>query len=60
MLTGIQGAVNGQYGISSRDLGELETKPAFRTRVDWYCAIAVYHGRAAARLSGITDAPPIT
>jgi hypothetical protein len=59
MLNGIQGAVGGQYGISSRDLGELETKPVFRTRVDWYTAIAVYHGRSAARLYGITNAPPI-
>ena len=56
MLTGIQGAVDGVYGVSTRDLGELETKPVFRTRVDWYTAIACYHGRAAARLYGITDA----
>ncbi len=59
MLTGIQGAVDGVYGVSVRDLGELETKPVFRTRVDWYNAIACYHGRAAARLHGITDAPAI-
>ena len=59
MLGGIQGAVDGHFGVSSRDLGELETKPTFRTRVDWYTAIAVWHGRAAARLHGITNAPPI-
>ncbi|MEH2201167.1 major capsid protein [Nostoc sp.] len=60
MLNGIQGAVDGVYGVSTRDLGELETKPVFRTRVDWYTAIACYHGRAAGRLYGITNAPPIS
>ncbi|MBD2437375.1 major capsid protein [Nostoc sp. FACHB-110] len=55
MLVGIQGAIDGVFGISTRDLGELETKPVYRTRVDWYSAVACYHGRAAARLAGITD-----
>jgi hypothetical protein len=58
-LVGIQGRSDGQYGITTRDLGELETKPVMRTRVEWYCAIACYHGRAAARLRGITDAPAV-
>lgn len=58
-LVGIQGKADGQYGIVTRDLGELETKPVYRTRVEWYCAVACYHGRAAARLMGITDAPAI-
>lgn len=56
MLTGIQGAVDGSYGISVRDLGELNTKPVFRTRVDWYNAIAIYNGFSVARLYGILDA----
>jgi hypothetical protein len=51
MLTGIQ---NGD--IVARDLGELQTKPAYRTRVEWYPGISCYHGRAAARLNGIKDA----
>ena len=51
MLSGIQ---NG--AIDVRDLGELDTKPAYRTRVEWYSGIAMYNGRAAARLKGITDA----
>lgn len=51
MLTGIQ---NGNP--DARDLGELETKPAFRTRVEWYAGIAIWHPRAAARLRGIKDA----
>ena len=50
-LVGIQ---NG--GMDVRDLGELEAKPVFRTRVEWYSGIALYHGRAAARLWGIKDA----
>jgi hypothetical protein len=54
-LVGIQGKCDGKYGIATRDLGELETKPVYRTRVEWYTAIACYHGRAAARLAGITD-----
>jgi hypothetical protein len=50
-LVGIQ---NG--AIDVRDLGELQTKPCLRTRVEWYSGIACFHGRAAARLYGITDA----
>lgn len=55
-LTGIQGQADGTFGISVRDLGELETKPVMRTRIDWYCGIAAMHGRSAARLRGITNA----
>jgi hypothetical protein len=50
-LTGIQ---NG--GIDVRDLGELQTQPVYRTRVEWYASIAMYHGRAASRLWGVKDA----
>jgi hypothetical protein len=49
-LTGIQ---NG--GIDVRDLGEIQTKPAMRTRVEWYNGIAVFHGKSAARLQHIGD-----
>ncbi|MDJ0677596.1 MAG: hypothetical protein QNJ36_19805 [Calothrix sp. MO_167.B42] len=59
MLMGLQGYVGGVPGISTRDLGELETKAVFRTRCDWYTAIAAYHGRSVARLHGITNATPI-
>lgn len=51
MLMGLQ---NGD--IDARDIGELESKPAFRTRVEWYSGVAAYNGRAAARLHGIKDA----
>jgi hypothetical protein len=42
--------------MEARDLGELQTKPAMRTRVEWYAGIAMFHGRAAARLRGISNA----
>jgi len=51
LLTGIQ---NG--GMDVRDLGELQDKPKYRTRVEWYAGVALEHGRAAGRLWGISDA----
>ena len=51
MLTGIQAA----GGMNVRDLGELDDKPVYRTRVQWYASIALLHSRAAARLRDIID-----
>lgn len=51
MLTGIQ---NGDPQVT--DLGELETKPSFRTRVEWYAGVVCMHPRCAARLRGIKNA----
>jgi len=51
MLSGIQNGI-----MDVRDLGELQTKPAMRTRVEWFAGIACFHGRAAARLWGISNA----
>ncbi len=51
MLGGIQSGT-----MQVRDLGELQTKPAKRTRVEWNIGMAAWHGRAAARLGGITNA----
>ncbi|MFO1147020.1 MAG: hypothetical protein U1E62_01495 [Alsobacter sp.] len=53
--------VDGVHGIQNapievRDLGELQTKPALRTRIEWICGFAVKHPRAAARLNGIKNA----
>jgi hypothetical protein len=48
MLTGIQSS-----DMMVSDIGELETKPVLRTRVEWYTGIAVFHARAAARLKFI-------
>lgn len=50
----LKGIQNGDMDV--RDLGELETKPAMRTRVEWFNGIAVFHGRAAARLAGVKNA----
>jgi hypothetical protein len=49
-MVGIQ---NGDVMVT--DIGEMETKPALRTRVEWYAGIAVYHPRSIARLRGIKD-----
>jgi hypothetical protein len=43
-------------GIDVRDLGELQEKPVYRTRVEWYAGMAVFHPKAAARLSGVVKA----
>jgi len=51
MVSGLQ---NG--GMDVRDLGELEGKPAFRTRVEWYSGMGVFAPKSAARLKNITDA----
>lgn len=50
---GVSGIQNG--GIDARDLGELQTKPCYRTRVEWYPGMAIFKGRAAARLRHIGD-----
>lgn len=47
----VTGLTNG--GVQVKDLGELETKPAYRTRIEFYCGLAVFGGKAAARLSGV-------
>ncbi len=46
------------YGIQSkpidvRDLGELDSAPVFRTRVEWYVSLVMEHPRSAARLWSI-------
>lgn len=50
----VQGLENG--GMSVRDMGELETKPSLRTRIEWYSGFGVFAPRSAARLKNITDA----
>jgi len=49
----VQGIENG--GMSVRDLGELETKPALRTRIEWFSGFGVFAPRSAARIKNITD-----
>ena len=50
-VTGL--ASNGLLYPAAYDLGELQTKPAYRVRIDWYCGLALFGGRAAARLRGV-------
>lgn len=50
----VSGLQNG--GVSVRDLGELQEKPIYRTRIEWYTGLAVFHPRAAARLKGVVKA----
>jgi hypothetical protein len=56
LTTAIQGRCRGQFGISVRAMGEVPDAPVDRTRIEWYCGMAIYNGRSAARLYGVTDA----
>lgn len=48
---GVMGISNG--GLQAYSLGELQEKPAYRTRIDFYCGFVTQGGQAAARLSGV-------
>jgi len=48
MTWGIQ-----QYPLEVRDLGELDSKPVFRTRIDWNLGLATVDPRSVGRLYGI-------
>lgn len=47
----VTGLTNG--GVQVYDLGELQEMPAYRTRIEFYCGLAVFGGRGAARLRGV-------
>lgn len=49
----VTGLTNG--GIDVRDLGEMETKPVYRTRIEFYCGLGLFGGKAAARLTGVLN-----
>lgn len=49
--TGLCGLENG--GIQVQPLGALETKDAWRTRIKWYCGLALFRDIALARLEGV-------
>lgn len=48
------GALN-NGGIDVRDLGEQDSKPVLRTRIEWYTGLAIF-GKGAARLRGVLNA----
>ncbi|WP_182357772.1 major capsid protein [Tomitella gaofuii] len=50
----VTGLTNG--GVQVYDLGELQEKPAYRTRIEFYCGVAIFGGKAAARLRGVQAA----
>ncbi|MER5862199.1 major capsid protein [Kitasatospora sp. NPDC002040] len=47
----VTGLTNG--GVQVYDLGELESKPSYRTRIEFYTGVAVFGGKGAARLNGV-------
>lgn len=42
-----------------KDLGEIDTKPVLRYRLDWDCGFAIFNPRSAARLAGVIAASGI-
>lgn len=48
---GVTGLTNG--GVQVRDLGEIDAKPVYRTRIEFFCGLALFGGKAAARLTGV-------
>lgn len=49
----VTGLTNG--GVDVRDMGEVSDKPALRTRIEFYCGVGVFGGKAAARLRGVLN-----
>lgn len=50
---GVVGLQNGEMDV--RDMGELQTQPVYRTRVEWLVTMSILRPRAAARLYAIKD-----
>ncbi|MGC5402131.1 major capsid protein [Streptomyces sp. DT20] len=50
---GVSGLTNG--GVLVTDLGEAHDKPVYRTRIDFYCGMALFGGKAAARLTSVLN-----
>jgi len=51
---GVVGLTNG--GVQVFDLGQLETKPVYRTRIEWFTGLALFGAQPAARLQGVLAA----
>ena len=49
---GVMGLEHGEVTI--KRVGELETKDAVRTRIKWYCGLALFNALGAAKLEGIS------
>ena len=50
---GVTGLTNG--GVQVKDLGEIDAKPVYRTRIEFFCGLAIFGGKAAGRLTGIKN-----
>ena len=50
---GTTGLTNG--GVMVTDLGEIDSKPVYRTRIEFYCGLATFGGKAASRLTGVLN-----
>lgn len=50
----VTGLTNG--GVQVEDLGKLQAKPAWRTRIEFFNGLALFGGKAAARLVGVRAA----
>jgi hypothetical protein len=50
---GVTGLTNG--GVQVFDLGMLETKSVYRTRVEFFCGLGVFGPKAAARITGVLN-----
>ena len=42
-------------GLEVRDLGEVQSAPVYRTRVEWYCGLVDEHPRCVARLADVNS-----
>lgn len=49
----VTGLTNG--GVMVDDLGMLQSQPVYRTRIEFYCGLALFGGKGAARLRGVRN-----
>ena len=55
-MDGVHGLYGGtSAGIRVEDIGTVQNRDAVRTRLKWYCGMALKSTRSVARLSGITN-----
>lgn len=56
-MDGLHGLYGGDAaGIRVESIGTVQNKDAVRTRLKWYCGLALKSTKSAARLSGVTNA----
>ena len=55
-VDGLHGIYSGATaGVTIKELGSLETKDAERTRLKWYCGLALKSTNSLARIEGVTN-----